>query len=271
MRIPKSPGDAVLSKVQETPQPELPKGVATQTRTPFRSSRIDPEANRMQHAVAIAVPDLPSVAPAAMPTASPLPSDNQIGAGDRPRAIPASMPEDAASLKHAKGETPPPDATGARHVMADTVASQPSPEAGMTRHREPSITPTHQIAPLAVALFAGGADDDSISLTLDPAELGRVEISIERTGGSAHVRVVAERPDTLLLLQRDHRELDRLLGQAGIGEDGRQLSFGLASDGRGRQPKDDERRHRGPAASAVISPGRIVEPRPLLSLIDLAI
>jgi flagellar hook-length control protein FliK len=62
-----------------------------------------------------------------------------------------------------------------------------------------------QVAPFAVALALG--PDARVTLTLEPAELGQVEVSIERQGEAAAVRVVAERPETLALLQRDGREL----------------------------------------------------------------
>jgi hypothetical protein len=98
------------------------------------------------------------------------------------------------------------------------------------------------VAPAVVALGlkAGGAEGSGagrIELLLEPAELGRVEIRVEPRGGPGEttaVRILAERPETLALLQRDARELDRALTQAGLGgADGRgagggcTLSFAL--------------------------------------------
>jgi hypothetical protein len=98
------------------------------------------------------------------------------------------------------------------------------------------------VAPFAVSLALGS--DDSLSLTLDPVELGRVEVSIAR-GAEAHVSLRAERPETLALLQRDRAELERALAGAGFGLEGRgpSLSFGL-----GFGPGGDDRRDRRPAA-----------------------
>jgi Meckel syndrome type 1 protein len=89
--------------------------------------------------------------------------------------------------------------------------------------------PARQVAPCAVALALGA--DSSLTLTLDPAELGRVEVAIERAQGEATIRVTAERADTLMLLQRDARELERALADIGMGERGPSLSFSLGDGG----------------------------------------
>ncbi|MBA4456447.1 flagellar hook-length control protein FliK, partial [Cylindrospermopsis raciborskii CS-506_B] len=65
-------------------------------------------------------------------------------------------------------------------------------------------------------------------------ELGRVEVSIDRSRGEALVRVTAERADTLALLQRDARDLERALSDAGLGERGTSLSFSLGDGGAAR-------------------------------------
>jgi hypothetical protein len=68
---------------------------------------------------------------------------------------------------------------------------------------------------------------------LDPVELGRVEVAIDRSRGEAAIRVSAERPETLALLQRDARDLERALAAAGFGEGGPVLSFSLSQGGSG--------------------------------------
>lgn len=74
-------------------------------------------------------------------------------------------------------------------------------------------------------------------MALEPESLGRVEIRIERgaDGEASSVRVLAERPETLALLQRDARDLDRALGQAGVSVAEGALQFGLASGDPGRE------------------------------------
>ena len=103
----------------------------------------------------------------------------------------------------------------------------PSPSANA---RElPAPLPARQLAPVVVSL-ALGSRDEALTIALDPVELGRVEVSIGQGKEAGQVRIVAERPETLALLQRDQRELDRALNQSGLGDMARSLSFSLASD-----------------------------------------
>jgi len=128
---------------------------------------------------------------------------------------------------------------------------------------------------VAVALAGGVA---RLSVTLEPAELGRVEISLERRGETAELRILAERPETLALLQREQRELDRALNQAGLAPEARALSFALAGSGSGGSGPRREGRGGGerPAPLAAQGAGRAEAaaappPRRLLSLLDLAV
>ncbi|MBP0467029.1 flagellar hook-length control protein FliK, partial [Roseomonas sp. PWR1] len=179
---------------------------------------------------------------------------------------------------------PAPDATlagaagieaagGVQRESAPVVEATPAPRAA------PPAPPARQITPLVVALSLGG--DASLSITLDPGELGRVEVSVERVGEMSEVRILAERPETLALLQRDHRELDRALTQAGLQPEGRALSFGLSADGQGSghaQGRRDEQGGRAPQGQALAADAgprgatpAAPPPRRALSLIDLAI
>jgi flagellar hook-length control protein FliK len=110
------------------------------------------------------------------------------------------------------------------------------------------------VAPFAVALALGG--ESSLTLTLDPAALGRVEVSIDRSRGDAMVRVTAERADTLALLQRDARELERALADAGIGEGGASLSFSLGDGGAARDQAQREAQAQGQGHGQGPSAGR---------------
>ncbi|WP_238934775.1 flagellar hook-length control protein FliK [Maricaulis parjimensis] len=69
-------------------------------------------------------------------------------------------------------------------------------------------------------------------IRLDPAELGKVGVRLEmRADNRVHAVLTAERPDTLMELQRNARELERALNEAGLelGEDG--LDFQMQEDG----------------------------------------
>jgi len=100
----------------------------------------------------------------------------------------------------------------------------------------PRLAPSEQVSPIAIALSLGAGKEGRIALVLDPAELGRVEVTVERIGDATRVQVAAERPETLALLARDGAALDRALGSAGIGaEGGRSLGFSLLGGDAGGQ------------------------------------
>ena len=70
--------------------------------------------------------------------------------------------------------------------------------------------------------------DNKIKIQLRPQELGRVEVKLEiANDGRAKALIIAERPDTLDILQRDARVLDRALQDAGLKTDQNSLSFDL--------------------------------------------
>ena len=70
--------------------------------------------------------------------------------------------------------------------------------------------------------------NNRISIRLNPAELGRVSIKLEVGHDNRVIAVIsAERPETLDLLQRDARTLERALQEAGLRTDSGSLSFDL--------------------------------------------
>ena len=88
--------------------------------------------------------------------------------------------------------------------------------------------PSQQVTPALVQLShaAGGGQ---LTLQLNPGELGRVHIQIDRAAdGSASVHVTADRAETLQLLVADQAQLHHALDSAGLPQDGRTLSLSLA-------------------------------------------
>ncbi len=141
----------------------------------------------------------------------------------------------------------------------------------------PAPPPARQLAPVVVSL-ALGRGDEALTISLDPGELGRVEVSIGQGKEAGQVRIVAERPETLALLQRDQRDLDRALNQAGLGDMARSMSFSLASD-QGRQQQQGSAHEKGHRTSMIVSgldgdramPALQVPNRNATSLIDIAV
>jgi Meckel syndrome type 1 protein len=171
------------------------------------------------------------------------------------------------------------DAVPDLRMAPPTAAPAPPPEAtpAETPRAPPPSAPARQVLPAVVAVAIGGGG--RITVTLEPGELGRVEISIERSAEAPQVVILAERPETLALLQRDQRELDRALTQAGLQAEGRALSFGLSSgDGGSHQPQRRRDAHAGDRSArgvqsldATTSLAAAPARRLAVSLLDLAI
>lgn len=77
-------------------------------------------------------------------------------------------------------------------------------------------------------------------IRLDPPELGRIDVKMSlRADGHVSAQLTADRPETLELLQRDARVLQRALTDAGLSADSGSLSFGLRDRG-GRHAFDQD-------------------------------
>lgn len=113
-------------------------------------------------------------------------------------------------------------------------------------------TPAEQVAVQVVR--AAGQQIDHLQLTLEPADLGRVDVRLELgPDNRLSLVVTADRPETLDLLQRDARALERALQDAGLKTESDSLSFNLRGEGR-----NDRDGTRTPAeAPATIEPDAI--------------
>jgi flagellar hook-length control protein FliK len=101
------------------------------------------------------------------------------------------------------------------------------------------VAPASQVAPALLNLTTSSIGTQRMTLRLDPAELGTVQVSIDRPADApAHVEISASRPETLSLLLRDQAQLQHTLTQAGVPPEGRTISFHLSgqdSDSLSRQ------------------------------------
>ena len=86
---------------------------------------------------------------------------------------------------------------------------------------------------VAVHVAKAAADGlDKINIKLKPASLGQIEVQLEvASDGRVHAVIAADKPETLDLLQRDARSLERALGDAGLRADSGSLSFNLRGQG----------------------------------------
>ncbi|MDG5493483.1 flagellar hook-length control protein FliK [Niveispirillum sp. BGYR6] len=142
-------------------------------------------------------------------------------------------------------------------------------------HRPGSNPPvTYQVA---VQLQRAAQDGhDKISIQLRPHDLGRVDVQLEfNNDGKLRAKVTADSVQTLELLQKDSRNLENALREAGLSTDQNSLSFSLRDDGDQAQRQQQEKQQDqksgtrfasieveedGPAIPAyqpIVGPGRV--------------
>lgn len=94
-----------------------------------------------------------------------------------------------------------------------------------------------QAVPITIGLKAlEGARE--FEIRLDPAELGRVDVKLSISeDGRVQASLVVDRVETLALLQRDARTLERAFDQAGLTADANAIQFSLRQDGGGDQSR----------------------------------
>ncbi len=144
-------------------------------------------------------------------------------------------PKPVTALPQAEGNAEAPSSAALGFMLPDGGLQRADAALqGAPLREAPAPPPARQLVPVVVSLALRGGGDEALTIALEPGELGRVEVSIGQGKEAGQIRIVAERPETLALLQRDQRDLDRALNQAGLGDMARSLSFSLASD-QGRQ------------------------------------
>jgi flagellar hook-length control protein FliK len=78
-------------------------------------------------------------------------------------------------------------------------------------------------------------------IQLNPPELGRIDVRMDLDhNGSLNARLTVDRAETLDMLQRDARALERALSQAGLDGSKTNLEFALRQDAQGRQDNGGE-------------------------------
>ncbi|MFC7335273.1 flagellar hook-length control protein FliK [Rhodocista pekingensis] len=154
----------------------------------------------------------------------------QVRAGTAgPEAMrPATPGEAAAALPDGTATLLPDAVEPAATVLAPTVASG-DPARVAAVHQAVRAGPASPAAQIHVQIERAVADGGPRSFTvhLEPEELGRVEVKLEFQDGRLHALVMADRPQTLDLLQRDARLLERSIEQGGLRlqQDGLQFSL----------------------------------------------
>lgn len=82
---------------------------------------------------------------------------------------------------------------------------------------------------------------NSITLQLEPADLGRVEIKMDTVEGKTSIAFLIDKPETLDSLARDARSLERMLQDAGVRADAGSMQFNLRQQAQEQAADDDDR------------------------------
>jgi flagellar hook-length control protein FliK len=242
-------GQAAPAKLgQSAAEPEVANRTPAEARL-SGTGAIDPRAVQAApprlaaENLARAVGENPSDRPAsALPESSPV-----TGPGAEPdRRSVAGAPEPALAgdgpPKARPAAIPTSTAAGDAHIdpsveIGDAAPGRTERVAGETPGPAGRPLPPAPVVQLAIHI-AGAASRrvERLVVQLEPAALGRVEVRLDFTHDNRVSAVIAaERPETLEVLQRDSRALERGLQDAGLRLDQNALSFSLRQEQRGQE------------------------------------
>ncbi|HME28136.1 MAG TPA: flagellar hook-length control protein FliK [Acetobacteraceae bacterium] len=153
----------------------------------------------------------------------------------KPTALEAAPPQplqDAPAIASAQPvASSPTDLAAAVLPTVPQPASQPAAptEAGATASPR-TASPAAQIAPALVQTSHAPDGAQRLTMRLEPPELGRVQVRIDRPAeAAARVEITVDKAETLTLLLRDQPQLQRALDQAGVPAEGRTVTFHVAT------------------------------------------
>lgn len=127
------------------------------------------------------------------------------------------------------GLTSPPTLT----VNVQASAASPGPASPNTPH-----VPVSALAVHIAQQFKNGAR--RFDIRLDPPELGRIDVRLDVSrDGQVSTHLVVERSETLDLLQRDARQLERALQDAGLDTSKEDMKFSLKDQGLAQGDSED--------------------------------
>lgn len=97
----------------------------------------------------------------------------------------------------------------------------------------PQHTPQVPISSVAVHIAAQAQNGvRRFDIRLDPPELGRIDVRLDvARDGSVNTHIIVERSETLDLMQRDARQLERALNESGLDTKEGELTFSLKDQG----------------------------------------
>lgn len=228
---------ATGQQVQDGPQTAQPQaGQASPTAQPAATAEANATAQAMAEQATAQAEDKPFAAALAA----------QLEASNQPAA-------------NTKGPDQPQAIAGLAGVSGPQAADKAAPAQAAQAARRPLPVPPQQIVEQVTVQIDKQVKDgaDTVKINLKPVELGKIEIKLEvGPEGRVSATITADRPETLAVLQKDAKGLEKALGDAGLKADSQAMSFNL----RGEQQQNADRgnnsdrrsgRSRGRAIGAV--------------------
>ncbi|OAM77490.1 hypothetical protein A3840_09680 [Devosia elaeis] len=231
------------------------------------AEEIETALGRFAATLSAAIPEEPALAPPSLKASEPVltgkpaqaeaqpaasgdavrPDESSGRREDRPAGTEAPKPQAAAGLAEAEADVAPPASAQAQQQDAATIRIEAGPrvvQAGYQTSQQQLNLPQ-----LAFELARQVQDGNTrFQIRLDPPELGRIDVRLDiDKAGQVHARLTVEKAETLDLMQRDQRALERALQQAGLDGNKTSLEFSLKQNpfaGQDRQQRED-----GPAAA----------------------
>lgn len=221
----RTPEEGIASRESPSAEPdravrEAPSAAAPQGATPTQSAG----------AGAIPPPPANGIGQEAMAAAAPLPT--AIQATSAPAFVTSAV-QDPMRTETERALTASAEAEiglSARSTDAATRIRSTGSVSGLVTAE--GTDAVHEIVRAAIATKGDG----TVTLRLDPSELGRLEIVFSVADDRLSIAVTAEREDALDMMRRASDELSRMLRQAGIDFDGLNFSQGGSSDERTGHP-----------------------------------
>lgn len=91
---------------------------------------------------------------------------------------------------------------------------------------------TNMVAATLTRGVKAGGEVQTMTLQLDPADLGRIEVRMEfGKDRTLKAKIISEKPEAHMMLQRDAQSLEKALQDSGLEADASSLEFTLADDG----------------------------------------
>ncbi|MBX3454499.1 flagellar hook-length control protein FliK [Ferrovibrio sp.] len=125
-----------------------------------------------------------------------------------------------------------------------TQAAHHTAHAQAARHPQALVPPGEQVAVQIKRAASEGLD--TISIKLDPGNLGKVEVTMEVSSDGRLLAVIAaDKPETLAMLQKDAQVLEQSLRDSGLKTNQDSLNFMLREQGQNGQGDGNGRGQRG--------------------------